>query len=146
MVNNRYVKNIVDKVLKNPPKLILPEQEDSRIQEAQGILSSMGFNMADIAIFDDYTGYKEHIKNKKFTDNWTDRMLEEYIQVPLVKALIVLDMGYVDCLVAGANTSTADVIKSSIRIIGLNSHSKWISSSFFLINPINQFSIFLLQK
>ena len=138
MTNNHYVKDIVNKVLENPPKLILPEQEDSRIQEAQDVLSSAGFIIEDINALDDYTAYKKHIKNKKFTNNWTEKMLEEYIQIPLIKSLISLDMGHVDCLVAGANTSTADVIKSSIRIIGLNNHSKWISSSFFLVNPINQ--------
>jgi len=138
MTNNHYVKDIVNKVLENPPKLILPEQEDSRIQEAQDVLSSAGFIIEDINALDDYTAYKKHIKNKKFTNNWTEKMLEKYIRTPLIKSLISLDMGHVDCLVAGANTSTADVIKSSIRIIGLNNHSKWISSSFFLVNPINQ--------
>tara|TARA_B100000029_G_C17366171_1_gene884406 strand:+ start:16 stop:936 length:921 start_codon:yes stop_codon:yes gene_type:complete len=137
-MNNPYIKDIIDKVLENPPKLILPEQEDPRIKEAQDILSDIGFVIEDVSQFYDYTGYKEHIKNKKFTNNWTDQMLEEYIKNPLMKSLILLDMGYVDCLVAGANTSTADVIKSSIRVIGLNDYSKWISSSFFLFNPINK--------
>ena len=138
MINNLYVKDMISRVLKNPPKLILPEFEDSRIQEANNTLLDMGFNMIDINTFNDFNKYKEHVRNKKFTDNWTNEMLEEYIHIPLIKALIVLDMGYVDCLVAGANTSTSNVLKSSIRIIGLNNHVKWISSSFFLVNPINQ--------
>ena len=126
---------MLDKVLEGSPKLILPEQEDNRIKEAQDCLSEMGFNIVNINDFNDFRKYKEHIENKKFTDNWTDKMIEEYIESPLVKSLILLDMGYVDCLVAGANTATADVIKSSIRIVGLNDDTKWISSSFFLVNP-----------
>ena len=137
IIKNPYVKGIIDKIAKNPPKLILPEHEDLRIQDAQKFLSHSGFSIQDVNSFNDYPSYIEHIKNKKFTNNWTDEMLEKYTKIPLIKSLIVLDMGYVDCLVAGASTSTAEVIKSSIRIIGLDNFSKWISSSFFLVNPIN---------
>ena len=138
IIKNPYVKGIIDKVAKNPPKLILPEHEDLRIQDAQKFLSHSGFSIQDVNSFNDYPSYIEHIKNKKFTNNWTDEMLEKYTKIPLIKSLIVLDMGYVDCLVAGASTSTAEVIKSSIRIIGLDNFSNWISSSFFLVNPFNQ--------
>ena len=138
MLNSRFIKSMIGKIVDNPPKLILPEQEDIRVREAQEVLIKMGFNMADINAFDDFNKYKDHIKNKKFATNWTDQMLEEYIRLPLVKSLLLLDMGYVDCLVAGANTATADVIKSSIRIVGLNDDTQWISSSFFLVNPENQ--------
>jgi len=139
MVSSSYTQAMIDEVLKyGPQKLILPEQEDSRIKEAQDILSSIGLDMVDINTFNDFNEYRQHIKSKKFTANWTDEMLEKYVQNPLVKSLILLDMGYADCLVAGANTSTANVIKSSIRIVGLNNNTKWISSSFFLVNPENQ--------
>ena len=40
------------------------------------------FSIQDIDQFHDYTTYKEHIKNKKFTNNWTEKMLEEYIKNP----------------------------------------------------------------
>ena len=45
----------------------------------------------------------------------------------------MLDNNRADCLVAGAATSTADVIKSSIRIVGVK--NKWVSSSFLMIGP-----------
>ena len=120
MIDNLYVKDMINRVIKNPPRLLLPEFEDSRIQEAKKKLLELGFNILDINEFDNIEKYKQHIKNKKFTNNWTDQMLEDYIHIPLIKSLVALDMGHADCLVAGADTSTADVIKSSIRIIGLN--------------------------
>ena len=57
-------------------------------------------------------------------------MLIDYIKNPLIKALILLDMNQADCVVAGSLFSSAEVIKSSMRIIGLNKQSKWISSCF----------------
>ena len=94
MFNNHYVKDMIDRILKNPPKLILPEQEDPRVQKAQNLLLDIGFDILNISAFNDFDSYKEHIKNKKFTDNWTDQMLQEYVQNPLIKSLILLDMGY----------------------------------------------------
>ena len=137
MQNNPYIKNIIDKVLQNPPKLILSEQDDKRVRQAHHILSDLGFDMIEISSFDSMHLYKEHIRRKKFTNNWTEKMFDEYVSIPTIKALILLDMGYADCLVFGATTSTANVIKSSIRIVGLDKSSKWISSSFFLVNPEN---------
>ena len=61
-------------------------------------------------------------------------MLDSFISCPINKALIVLDLNHADCLVAGATMPTSDIIKSSIRIIGVKRNSKWISSSFFLVN------------
>ena len=138
MINNSYLKQMINQILVAPPKLILPEQNDSRIQEAQNELLDIGFNIVDIKTFSDFDLYKEHLKTKKFTYNWTDDMLEDYIQNPLAKALILLDLGYADCLVAGADNSTANVIRTSLRIVGLNKSTKWVSSCFFLINPNNQ--------
>ena len=84
---------MINQIFVNPPKLILPEQNDSRIQEAQNELLDIGFNIVDIKTFSEFDLYKEHLKTKKFTYNWTDDMLEDYIQNPLAKALILLDLG-----------------------------------------------------
>ena len=132
MLKNKYIEKIINKVLDNPQRLILPETDDSRIKKAKQKMINIGFNILDLDDFKDHTLYINHIKNKKFTQNWTAKMLDEYILNPLNKALIVLDLGDADCLVAGASTSTSEVIKRSIRIVGVDPKSKWISSSFFL--------------
>ena len=62
-------------------------------------------------------------------------MLKEYVSVPINKALILLDLNYADCLIAGATIPSADVIKSSIRVIGLDRNARWVSSCFFMISP-----------
>jgi len=118
-LTNKYIDRIQQVVYKNKVRLILPEQNDPRIQKAQTRLRSMGINIVDANNYNDIDLYINHIKNKKFTNNWTDEMLEKYVSLPINKALILLNLDYADCLVAGAITTSADVIKSSIRIIGL---------------------------
>jgi len=49
--------------------------------------------------------------------------------------MMMVSNGDADGLVAGAVTSTSDVLRSAIRIVGVTPHSKWVSSSFFMISP-----------
>ena len=135
MLKNKYLDNIIQRSITKPARLILPEQHDIRIKEATEKLMQIGFNVIDINSFSDNALYIEHLKNKKFTNNWTDSMLSEYLLDPLNKALLLLDLNQADCLVAGASTSTSNVIKSTLRIVGLNKNTKWVSSSFFLVSP-----------
>ena len=132
---NKYLDRIIKDISEKKTRLILPEQNDSRVNKAAETLSSLGIEVIDLSNFNDTDKYIRHIKNKKFTSNWTDRMLEEYVSNSLNKGLILLDLDYADCLVAGAVNSSADVIKSSLRIVGLNNEAKWISSCFFMIDP-----------
>ncbi len=136
-MKNKFSKYIFNKLKRKSPKILLPENNDARVIAAIKKMKEMGFNIADINEYNDTEQYIQHIKNKKFTNNWTFQMLQEYVSVPLNKGLIVLDLGEIDGLVAGAATSTANVIKSSIRVIGIKKDSRWISSSFFMVSPSN---------
>ena len=136
-MKKKYSKYIFNKLKRKSPKILLPENNDARVIAAIKKMKEMGFNIADINEYNDTEQYIQHIKNKKFTNNWTFQMLQEYVSVPLNKGLIVLDLGEIDGLVAGAATSTANVIKSSIRVIGIKKDFRWISSSFFMVSPSN---------
>ena len=57
-------------------------------------------------------------------------MLDDYLSLPLVQGLLLLDSKKEYSLVAGATISTSEVIRSAIRIIGLNSETRWVSSIF----------------
>ena len=50
----------------------------------------------------------------------------------------MLACGEADGLVAGATTSTSDVLRSSLRIIGIKNSAKWLSSFFLMISNDNQ--------
>jgi len=135
MIKNRYLDNIIKNALKKPIKIILPEQSDSRVAKAKNILCEMGFDILNVNEFSEYDLYFNCLKNKKFTNNWTDDMINDYMSNPLIKGLVLLDLNKADCLVAGAINSTSNVIKSTLRIIGLQNNTKWVSSSFFLVSP-----------
>ena len=62
-------------------------------------------------------------------------MKSNFLSSNLNLSLLALDNGDVDCVVAGAVNTTSRVIRSSIRIIGLHSSAKWISSVFFMLSP-----------
>ncbi len=134
MINN-YIKQLIDRVSSSSARLILPEIGDSRIDLACKKLKEIGIDIINISDYDDSLNYISHIKKKKFTNNWTEDMLKEYVSVPINKALILLDLNYADCLIAGATIPSADVIKSSIRVIGLDRNARWVSSCFFMISP-----------
>lgn len=138
MTKNKYLDNIVNNALKKSARLILPEQSDSRVLEATKLLCKMGFDILNINDFSENDLYFNCLKNKKFTNNWTDTMISDYLLNPLVKGLVLLELNKADCLVAGAINSTSDVIKSTLRIIGLQNNTKWVSSSFFLVSPNNK--------
>ena len=61
-------------------------------------------------------------------------MLDDYLSLPLVQGLLLLDSKKEYSLVAGATISTSEVIRAAIRIIGLNSDTRWVSSIFFMVN------------
>ena len=134
MLKNKVIDRLQKKILDNNTRILLPEQKDIRVKEAIDSMVNSGFNILNIDDFKEDKLYKDHIKKKKFTNNWTQEMLDAFISCPVNKALIVLDLNHADCLVAGATLATSDIIKSSIRVIGVKKNSKWISSSFFLIN------------
>jgi len=134
-MQNKFSDRILFEILKYSPRIILPEQGDLRIDKSIDKMKNMGLNILDLNDFQNNQEYINHIKNKKFTTNWTESMLNDFVSSPLNKGLINLDLDYADCLVAGAVSSTAEVIKSSIRIIGINKKSKWVSSSFYLTSP-----------
>ena len=134
MEMHRYRKRLFEKVLDSNVKIVLPEITDARIISAIDEMKKIGFNIIALNDFsDNYIHYKEYLNNKNFTKNWTEEMMDDYLKKSLVQGLLMLDNNRADCLVAGATTSTADVIKSSIRIVGVT--NKWVSSSFLMIGP-----------
>ena len=118
MEMHKYRKRLFEKVLDSNIKIILPEITDARIVSAADKMKKIGFNIIALNDFsDNYAFYKESLSNKNFTKNWTEKMIDEYLQNSLIQGLLMLDNNIADSLVAGGANSTADVIKSSIRIV-----------------------------
>ena len=49
--------------------------------------------------------------------------------------MVMLACDDADGLIAGAEIASSEVIRTAIRIIGINPASRWVSSIFFLISP-----------
>ena len=133
---NKYQKNIINRALDSDISIVLPEVDDSRINSAIKKMTTMGFKIASLDEFSDNSQfYKELLYKKKFVENWTEKMIDNYLSLPLIQGLLLTNNKENYALVAGATIETSDVIRSAIRIIGLNKMSRWISSIFFMVNP-----------
>ena len=99
-------------------------------------VNEIGIEILNISDFNDcMQDYINFISKLKFTNNWTTKMLEEYLTNPLHYGAVMVAMDDADGMVAGAINSTADVIRTAIRIIGVSPQSKWISSIFLMVHP-----------
>ena len=136
-MKNKFKENIISRALEKKPKIILPELNDKRVLDAIAELKNIGFNVINpLDINKDK--YFTYAKNKKFTNNWTDQMILEYLDCPLNKSIFALENGEADCVIAGAIYKTSDVIRSAIRIVGIKDSNKWVSSVFIMLSPNNE--------
>ena len=141
MKNNNFLKNLIDRALEKKASIILPETNDKRINDAIQELKKLGFNILDVNDFSEDDKYIEYILQKKFSENWPKSEIVKYLQTPLNKAMAILACNEVDAVVAGASTSTANVLRSALRIVGIDPNYKWVSSSFLMLSP-NQENIY----
>lgn len=133
---NSFSKNIIDRSLSKNKKICFPEESDKRIMLAKNKLKKMGFEIIDLDnLRKKNDKYMKIILSKSFSKNWTSEMISGYIESNLNLSLLALENNDVDCVVAGAVFSTSDVLRSSIRIIGLKKSTKWVSSVFFMLSP-----------
>lgn len=133
---NKFFNDLSLKALSKKASILLPETFDSRIKDAIIRLRDMGFSIPEIDNFNHHNDlYIDYLLNRKFTTNWPKDEVIKYLDNPVNKALAILACGHVDGVVVGASTSTSDVLRSSLRIVGIDKKFKWVSSVFLLISP-----------
>tara|TARA_Y100000590_G_scaffold405184_1_gene493272 strand:- start:138 stop:1040 length:903 start_codon:yes stop_codon:yes gene_type:complete len=136
-MKNKYKDSILDRALNKDPNIILPEIDDIRIVEASKQLKEIGFNVINPLELDK-NKYIQSAIAKNFTNNWTEEMVNDYLSCPLNLSIFALDNDDADCVIAGAKYKTSDVIRSSIRIVGIKDSAKWVSSVFIMLSPDNK--------
>lgn len=105
-----FVEHLKKKVSASPKRSILfPEFADERIQKAVAILNTEGILDAQI--------------------------LAGQTDEPLTEAMEQLANGTVDGVVAGATHTTADVVRSALKIVGKAKGIQTVSSSFYMVVP-----------
>lgn len=134
-------------------RIILPEQDDPRVLEAATTLVEQGLG---VPVF--LSPLKKPIPgceifwDRQDAERWFEQAASIYAQSrknnpisleqsrealtnPLLLAAVLLRIGYVDCGVAGAANTTADVLRACIRGVGLSPGSRLISSAFLMELP-----------
>lgn len=127
---------ILERALKKNARIVIPETSDIRVKSASKELRKIGIEIVNITHYNDNIDeYIEFLSKLKFASNWSSEMILDYLENPLHLGAILVATGKADGMVAGAINSTANVIRTSIRIVGVNPKSKWISSIFLMVNP-----------
>ena len=127
--------SILDRGLSSNASILIPEVNDSRVSKAIEELKAIGFSIKDVSEYlDNYDEYLEMLSKLKFCKNWPYDEIKNYLDNPINYGLIAVANGDADGLVAGATISTSDMIRKTIRIIGVDSYSTCISSIFFMIS------------
>jgi len=117
-------------------RIVLPEINDKRVQEAVTKLNSSGFEVINHADFqNNFDTYLDYINAIPFTDNWPEKNLRDYLDDPLHFSMAMTACDDADGVIAGAATPSSEVIRSAIRIIGIHPNAKNVSSIFFMIAP-----------
>ena len=117
----------------NQIKLAFPEKDD-RVKEAKSVLSSIGLELVDINSSSLLDNHIELLKKLKFSKDWPTENLIEYLNNPFIKSLVMLKNNEINGVVCGCTMPSSDIIRNSIRIIGLKERVKWLSSMFLMIS------------
>lgn len=159
-------KNEVSKLSKN---IIFPEGSDERTIDAVAILCKEGLINATIIgdeeklrnSFKNKNLSEDTLKKIFIINNLSDKkLLEEYSEIyyelrktkgltlseariamenHLFFAAMMLHLGKVDGMVAGAENTTGNVLRSALRIVGLKSGMKTVSSCFIMVTNKKEF-------
>ena len=134
MVN--YHHRIKENVSHTDATVVLPEMDDKRVLSAIPQLKELGVKVVSPSNFTENTEkYVEFISTLKFSNNWPSDEISKFLKNKVNFGMSMVACGDADGLVAGANTTTSDVIRSAIRIVGVQPNSKWVSSIFYMISP-----------
>ena len=132
---NKFSKRLLDKASDSDVSIVLPER-NNRTKEAKKTLQSLGINIAEV---EDYTHKEEEYVNflsrKRFTSNWNVDSILEYLNDPVVFGATMVAVGDAGGMVAGSANDTSHIIRTSIRVVGIDKDSQWVSSIFFLVSP-----------
>ncbi|MFC1480769.1 phosphate acetyltransferase [Candidatus Neomarinimicrobiota bacterium] len=157
--------NLIDSIRRKAAKLyktiVLPESADERIVQAAARLSADGqarviligkplaiqmladdhrLDLSNTHIVDPDQDNRliqiiAHAAEKKFAKQLSSAELTAYCSNPIHFGAGLVGIGEADAMVAGAATSTSEVVRTALRMIGVAPGSKVVSSSFMMVAP-----------
>ncbi len=153
--------SMIEKLKKEPKRIVLTEGTDSRILEAASRLLASNFlspvllgNKDEITKAAEDAGY--NIRGAEIIDpvNYDrfDEMVDQFVEIRKSKGMtpeqarkilvqanyfgtMLVKMGVADCLIGGATYSTADTVRPALQIIKTKPGNSIVSSCFILVRP-----------
>jgi len=124
-------------------RIALPEAHDPRVREAASILLRDGIaepvligpGGTDPAASPHLERYAAHLHDRRRTKGLTEAQALELVRKPLYFASVMTALGDADGCVTGADTTTADVLRSALHAIGLAEGESTLSSAFLMELP-----------
>lgn len=155
----RLVEDVIAEAKKLKRKIVLPESYDERVIQAASILqqegianiiligekkeilkdanalgvSLNGVEFVSIAKSGLFPGFAEAYYEKRKKKGITSKEAEEIMRNPTFFAVMMVEKGLADGCVSGADTTTADVMRASLHIIGTASGITTISSDIIIL-------------
>lgn len=143
----------------NPPRVVFPDALDRRAIEAAQYLKAEG--LAEPLLVTDPFALRSYCLERRIHlgqvpvldprhSPWRQRFAEslaqrqsrltpeqslEQLGNPLWFAAAMLEAGQVDLCIAGNLSSTADVLRAGLRVVGLEPGNRTLSSVFFMLPP-----------
>lgn len=147
MKTNTIIKKIYNQAKINYKKIVLPEGNDNRIIEASKIIRDQ--KIADLVILGSNSNCDIDPQNSPLLNQFAKTLFEirkekgltldeakKLVKDPIYFGTMMVHLGLVDAMVAGANHTTMDTLKPALQIIKTKENSKLISS-FFIIETSN---------
>ena len=153
--------SMIEKLKKDPKKIVLTEGSDPRILEAASRLLASNFlhpvllgNRDEIWTAAEDAGFNIRGANIIDPNNFEDfdKMVDEFVELRKSKGVtreqateimrqsnyfgtMLVKMGYADCLLGGATYSTADTVRPALQVVKTKPGNKIVSSCFILVRP-----------
>ncbi|MFA5668384.1 MAG: phosphate acetyltransferase [Balneolaceae bacterium] len=147
------INHIRNSAKKNPKRIVLPRSSDPRVIEATNYLHNN--DICEVILLAN-EGKNDYPKGVEIINTATDSRLEQYaeayyskrkhkgisqdeayqiVQDPLYFATSMVAEGDADGCVAGSVSTTGDVLRSALQVIGLKKGSNVVSSTFLMSFP-----------
>ncbi len=161
-VGDKIIQTLRSRAQESCARVILPEGEDARIMEASAIADSQGLartvvlgdevkiraaasrsgldrdhlHVIDPRAMDEYEELKDSYAQLRAAKGIVKGEADREFSRPVVTAAMMLRNGLADGLVAGAATTTGEVVGSALRIIGKAPDVDVVSSCFIMVMPV----------
>lgn len=157
----KLLDNIRAQASRKNRRIVLPEAHDERVLKAAAILtaekiaaiiligdetaigkhaSALKISLDEIEIINpetaaDLSDFAECYYEKRKHKSVTLDQARKIIMNPTFFAAMLVEKGRADGCVSGADTTTGDVLRAALHIIGTNPDTPTVSSDFFMITP-----------